>query len=139
MHPRLIPLLLAALAGALPLAGCGGGKSTSTQSTQAGPASSTIPAGGAAGSGGTTAPGATSPAGGAAVASEVAACKAAIAGAPSLSPALKTKVEAICDKAASGDVAGARKAAREVCSEVINAAPAAAAVKELARARCSKL
>src|SRR5580692_4720551 len=53
----------------------------------------------------------------------VAICKLIVQREPSLAANVKSKVEGICDKAASGDVAGARAAAKEVCVQVINASP----------------
>jgi hypothetical protein len=55
---------------------------------------------------------------------------------PTLSSSLKQKVEGICNKAASGNVAAARKAAKEVCVEVINASPLPSADKAQALAAC---
>ena len=55
---------------------------------------------------------------------------------PTLSSSLKSKVEGICNKAASGNVAAARAAAKEVCVEVINATPVPAADKAQALAAC---
>jgi hypothetical protein len=143
MFRRLIVPLIAVLACGGLLAGCGGGKSSSSSQT-----SSTPPASPAAttpststGTGGTP-PAASTPAGGAsgsAVARAVASCRTAIAATPGLSPALKAKVEGICSKAAGGDIAGARKAAKEVCAEVINVLPGSAAEKQQARARCANL
>jgi hypothetical protein len=49
---------------------------------------------------------------------------------------LKSKVEGICNKAASGDLAGARAAAKEVCVEVIDASPISGAAKQQALAAC---
>ncbi|MGD0452189.1 MAG: hypothetical protein ABSB69_01205 [Solirubrobacteraceae bacterium] len=49
---------------------------------------------------------------------------------------MKSKVEGICNKAASGNLAGARAAAKEVCVEVINASPIPAAEKAQALAAC---
>ncbi|MHB8490869.1 MAG: hypothetical protein ACYDA6_01465 [Solirubrobacteraceae bacterium] len=50
---------------------------------------------------------------------------------------MRAKAEGICNKAAHGDVAGARKAAQEVCTEVVNASPIpSASIKEQALARC---
>jgi len=66
----------------------------------------------------------------------VAICKSAIQRDPQLSAAVKAKVEGICNKAASGDLAGARAAVKEVCVEVINASPIPAASKEQALAAC---
>jgi hypothetical protein len=124
-------LLAAALAGGAILIGCGGGghPSSSGQTPQAG--SSSAPA--------ATTPATTTPSNSAAIARAVAACRAVISAAQNLSPALKSKAEGICNKAASGDLAGARKAARDVCAEVINAAPVAASVKERARAQCKSI
>jgi len=63
-------------------------------------------------------------------------CKTIIQRAPTLSASVKTKVEGICSKAAHGDAAGARAAAKEVCVEVINASPVPAAAKQQALAAC---
>jgi hypothetical protein len=49
---------------------------------------------------------------------------------------VKSKVEAICAKAAHGNVAGARAAAKEVCVEVIDASPIPTAAKDKALAEC---
>jgi hypothetical protein len=98
----------------------------STESTQASstPATSTptgaIPAPGSA----------------AAVAEYAAICKTLIQHTPTLSSSVKEKVEGICAKAAHGDLAGARQAAKEVCVEVVNASPVPAAAKEKALAEC---
>jgi hypothetical protein len=71
------------------------------------------------------------------VADAVAECKSVIKEAPTLGASTKAKVEAICNKAADGDLAGARAAAKEVCEEVINSSPIpAGAIKEHALAAC---
>jgi hypothetical protein len=49
---------------------------------------------------------------------------------------VKSKVEGICNKAASGNLAGAQAAAKEVCVEVINASPISGAAKQQALAAC---
>jgi hypothetical protein len=49
---------------------------------------------------------------------------------------LKRKLEGICNKAADGNVAAARAAAKEVCIEVINASPIPEAEKQQALAAC---
>ncbi|MGO9320285.1 MAG: hypothetical protein ACLQBY_05735 [Solirubrobacteraceae bacterium] len=56
--------------------------------------------------------------------------------ATTLSASVKSKVEGICNKAASGNLAGARAAAKEVCVEVINASPIPSADKAQALAAC---
>jgi len=70
------------------------------------------------------------------VAEYVAICKEIVQREPTLAAAVKSKVEGICAKAASGDEAGARAAAKEVCVEVINASPIPTAAKEKALAEC---
>jgi hypothetical protein len=42
---------------------------------------------------------------------------------PTLSQATKRRLDAICEKAASGDAASVRAAAREGCEEIVRAAP----------------
>jgi len=68
----------------------------------------------------------------------VAVCKSIITRAPTLSAATKAKVEGVCNKAASGDLAGARAAAKEVCAEVINASPISGPAKAQALAACQR-
>ena len=64
----------------------------------------------------------------------VTACRATINAAPA---SVRPKIEKICNKAASGDLEGARKAAKEVCVETINASPLpSGAAKEQALAAC---
>jgi hypothetical protein len=135
MSRRFLLQLAAALAGAVLLVGCGGASKTSStaQSSQS-QAPSTSSSQGTATTGGTSAP-----SGPAAVARAVTACRGVISAAPNLSAALKSKAEGICDRASRGDLAGARKAAREVCVEIVNSAPVATTVKEQARARCRTL
>jgi hypothetical protein len=139
-------LAVALLSGAL-LAGCGssGGSSTSSGSSTSTPVATTAttaPAPSTQASTGTastpsttpsTAAGAASAAG---VAEYVAICKDIVQREPTLSAAVKSKVEGICAKAANGDEAGARAAAKEVCTEVINASPIPTAAKEKALAEC---
>lgn len=124
---------LAAALLATVLSGCGGSSKSSTTS------------GGAASSGGSSStssststngvPAGTSPAGVAAIT----ACKQAIQAQTSLPATAKAKLESVCAKAASGDQAAVRKAAQEVCEEVINksAVPAGPA-KEHALQTCRK-
>jgi len=129
--------LLVALAGGALLAGCGSSSGNSTSSSQASSAAApTVPA--AAGTSSTSAAG--TPGGAASVAGvqqAVTACKSVIRAAPTLSASTKAKVEGVCNKAASGDEAGARRAAKEVCVEVINASPVPAVAKQQALASCN--
>jgi hypothetical protein len=146
MIGRRSPLLaISLLCGAL-LAGCGSASSPtttsgSTASTAASTAATTASAPSTQASTATTSasPASTQnapPGGTAAVAQYEAICKEVIARAPTLGAEVKSKVEGICTKAAHGDVAGARAAAKEVCVEVINASPIPSTAKEKALAAC---
>ncbi len=121
--------LAAALAAAALLAGCGGSSKSSSSSSAApgaaGSATSTSTAGSTAGS---------TPAGAAAIT----ACKQAIQAQTTLPASSKAKLEAVCGKAASGDQAAVRKAAKEVCEEVINKASIPSSAKERALQTCRK-
>jgi ABC-type phosphate transport system substrate-binding protein len=131
MNARPIAWLASALAAVALLAGCGSSSSTS---------SSTPAATSATGS--ATSTGSTSPLPsltGAAGAAAVAACKQAIQAQTTLPASAKAKLEGVCVKAAKGDQAAVKKAAQEVCEEVINksALPAGSA-KEQALSACKQ-
>jgi hypothetical protein len=140
--------LAAALACAALLAGCGSsGSSTTTTTTTT--TSSTAAAPGTTSSGttattGTSTTSASTPTSSsstaapnpAVVAQYADVCKAIIKSVPSLSATVKAKVEGICNKAAKGDEASARAAAKEVCVEVISASPIPAAAKQKSLAEC---
>jgi hypothetical protein len=134
MNKRPIAWILAALAAAALLAGCGSSSSTTTLSTPAG--ASTVPTstGGAAATGTTPANGVPSLTGTAAIA----ACKQAIQAQTTLPAGAKSKLEAVCARAAAGDQVAVRKAAQEVCEEVIDNSKVAAATREAARAACKQ-
>lgn len=120
------------LCGAL-VAGCGSSSSTTSSSTSTPGSTSTSAPASTSTSSTTTPNGAASAAG---VAQYVAACKSIIQREPTLAANVKAKVEAICNKAAGGDLEGARKAAKEVCVEVINSSPIPSAAKAQAIAAC---
>jgi len=143
MTRQLSTWLVVALVGVF-IAGCGS-SSSSTSSSQSSAATATTSSTPAAGgttstSGTTTTPSVPTsvPTTAAGVAQAVAACKSIIQSEPTLSSSLKAKVEGICNKAANGDLAGARTAAKEVCAEVINASPIPAAAKAQALAACRR-
>jgi hypothetical protein len=124
MIRKLSAGLLVALIGGALIAGCGSSSSTSSSSAPAATTSST-PAGGTS-----TSPG---------IAAAVAACKSGIQGASSLSATSKSKLEAVCEKAAHGDKEAVSKAAREVCAEVVNSSPIpSGSAKEKALAACKQ-
>jgi hypothetical protein len=137
MTARRSPLPAAALLCAALLSGCGGSSSTTGTSTPAAPAAKTSAAttSTTATTPSTAAATPTSPVTSADVAAAVAECKA-IAQKATISASLKSKVEGICNKAAHGNVAAARAAAKAVCAEVINASPIPEAEKAQALAAC---
>jgi len=124
--------LATALAGGLLIAGCGSSSSTTTssQSTST-PAAASTPA--ATSTPTTTGAGPVAPN----LQAAVAACKQAIQAQRTLTAGAKSKLEAICGKAAKGDTAAIKQAAREVCEEVVktSAVPAGPA-REQALAAC---
>jgi hypothetical protein len=70
----------------------------------------------------------------------VTACKRGVQLLPHLPQSAKERLEAICEKAASGDVNTKRKAAEEACRELVNASPLpAGAAKERALAACKNV
>ncbi len=120
------PLLAAALALAVILGGCGSSSSSSSSASTSQSTASSTPS--------TSAAGALT---GASAAEAVEVCKKEIAAQTTLPASAKAKLEGVCDKASKGDSAAVKKAAQEVCEEVINtsAVPAGAA-KEEALAAC---
>lgn len=123
-------LVLAGLACAALLAGCGssGSGSSSTGSTAA-PATTT------ATSGTHTSP-AASPA---QIAEAVAECKQIIQSQSKLPASAKTKLEGACGQAAKGNTAAVKAAAREVCEEVIGKAGGlSGSARETALQACKK-
>jgi hypothetical protein len=136
MIARRSPLLAGALVCGALIAGCGSSSSSSTSGSTATTSSS---AAAATTSTPTTSAKSTAPSTGvspADLAAAVAECKAVVQHSTTLSSSLKSKVEGICNKAARGNVAAARAAAKEVCVEVIKATPVPAADKEQALAAC---
>jgi hypothetical protein len=101
------------LAAGVLLAGCGSSSSSSTSgstpSTSTATGSTTLST-----TGSTTTP---------ATAAAVESCRRGAKAIPTLSTSTRVKIEAICDKAASGNPAAVRTAAREVCEEIVKASP----------------
>jgi hypothetical protein len=135
-------LALAVLAVAGLLAGCGSSSSssssTSSSTSTTASTSTTSTATAATTSTTTSTPAASVPGanGNVGVAEAVAVCKSIAEREPTLSASVKSKVQAICAKASHGNLAGARAAAKEVCKEVINAAPIPSQAKTEALAAC---
>jgi len=116
--------LAALVLSAALIAGCGSSSSSTSTSTPAASTSSS--------SAGT--PSAIPPAD---VAQAVEACKKEIQTQAALPASAKSKLEGVCEKAAKGDSESVKKAAREVCEEVIKNSPVpAGAAQEQALAAC---
>jgi hypothetical protein len=115
------------------IAGCGSSSSTTSSQSSTPAATSSTPATTST-STTSSSPSAVPPAN---VAAAVATCKAQIEAQSTLPAGAKTKLEGVCEKAAKGDTAAVKAAAREVCEEVIkNAALPAGAAQEQALAAC---
>jgi ABC-type phosphate transport system substrate-binding protein len=128
------PLALVALAGAVALAGCGGGSSSSAKTT-APPAATS----GSTSSTGASTTGSTStvPAN---LKQAVAECHRLIKSDKSLPPTAKEKLENACEEAGKGNTAAVKRAAREVCEEVVSSSPlpANSSARQQALAACKK-
>jgi hypothetical protein len=127
------------LACAALIAGCGSSSSTTSSQSTSSAASSTPAATTSSTSSPTqSAPTSTgTPTNSATIQAAIAACKQTIAAESTLPAGAKAKLEAVCGKAAKGDTAAVKQAAREVCEEVINKSPIpAGASKEQALASC---
>jgi hypothetical protein len=111
MIRRLSPAALALLAAGALLAGCGSssGSSSSSGATSGSTSSSSA----------STTPAAKSPT----IAAAVQRCKQGVKALPTLPQATKSRLESICDKAASGDPKAVRTASREACEEIVKASP----------------
>ena len=68
----------------------------------------------------------------------MAACKASVQAAPTLSTDVKNKLTAICDKASKGDETGVRQAAYQVCQEIVKATVPAGSAQTTALNACPK-
>lgn len=101
---RLILLLIAASTCGF-IVGCGSSGSSATGSTVG------------TNAGGTTGSSSNNPA----VVQAVATCKSRINSQGSLSASLKSKLNALCDRAGNGDLAGAKQITAEVCREIVQA------------------
>lgn len=110
----LVAVLVAAAVGIF-AAGCGSSSSSSTTTSAPASSTATTAATTTASSSSSSGSSAANPA----VADAVAACKTRINSASQLSASVKSKLIAICDQAANGNEAGARKAAAQVCQEII--------------------
>lgn len=142
---RFSALPTIALAGAVLLAGtglaaCGGSSSTTSSQTNSTAATSPTVASTATAAP-TSATGATASTGSSGASSAgaleaAAVCKSVLARATTLTADVKAKVEGICKKAESGNLAAAQAAAKGVCNAVIDATVPAGPTREQALAAC---
>ena len=128
------------LCGAL-FAGCGSSSSSSTSTQSSTPASTASTASTTSSTPASTSTSTSTPSrihlSGAKLAQAVAICKQQIKAQSTLPAGAKSKLEAVCEKAAKGDTAAVRQAAKEICEEVVNSSKVpAGAAKERALAAC---
>jgi hypothetical protein len=134
MTRKLMLAVGLALVCGLLAAGCGGGsKSSKTQTAPPLPPPTAPPPPPAAGT--TSVDTATSSGG--SVAQAVALCKSSVEQAQ-VDAASKADLKALCDKAASGDLAAVRKAAREICRKVVERNVPAGSQRDQALQACDQ-
>jgi hypothetical protein len=148
MMRKLSTWLVVGLAGGALVAGCGSSGTSTSSSQTTSTAVATTPTAAkttptaakttpttakTTPSGATTGKGATDKA---SAKRAVAACKRGIEAQPTVSAGEKTKLEAICEKAASGDATARRKAVEEVCVGFVDASVPPGAYRERALAIC---
>jgi hypothetical protein len=140
---RLHLLLVALLAGALLVAGCGGDDEDGGGDQGTPPAAQTDTGGGDAGAdtgggedtGGDTGGGEETPAN---VDEAIEQCKQSAQGAPNISDEARKDLEEICEKAASGDEEEVRKATRDVCVRIIEDTVPEGPARDQAVATCDQ-
>ena len=67
----------------------------------------------------------------------VAACKSSIDNNPAVKANIKSDLEGICDKAASGDADAVKKATKEVCTKIVESSVPAGSAQDQAKAACN--
>jgi hypothetical protein len=110
---RTFSILLCVVTIGAVATGCGDDKKSDSSSSTAATPAATTPASG--GSGGSSGGAAADPA----VKSAVAACKSSIDSNPAVKANIKSDLEGICDKAASGDANAVKQATKEVCTKIV--------------------
>ncbi len=129
---RLALLFVVAVVGGAAVAGCGSSSSSSSSSASSAASTASAPAAATSGSAGAAA--SSNPE----IAQAVAACKTEVQAAPTLSADIKSKLVTICDKAASGDAAGVKQAASQVCQEIVKSTVPSGSLQTTALAACPK-
>jgi len=126
MRTRLCFVLVMVLASSFVVVGCGGGDDDegNAQPAAAQPAASPPPA---------SPPPADVPE---AIQQAVASCKQSVQAAATLAEDVKADLEALCEKAASGDEKAVREASRDVCRKIVEANVPEGASRDQALASC---
>lgn len=128
MLQRLGPLALALVFAALFAAGCGSDNKSGSTSNSSTPAATTTDT---SNSGGSVA---NNPQ----VKAAVAQCKSSIAANPAVKDNIKADLQAICDKAASGNPADVKSAIKEVCTKIVESSVPAGSAQDQAKAACDQ-
>ena len=134
MTRKLMLAVGLALVCGLLAAGCGGGSKSSKTETAPPPPPPTAPPPPPAAA--TTSVDTATSSGGS-VAQAVALCKSSVEQAQ-VDAASKADLKALCDKAASGDLAAVRKAAREICRKVVERNVPAGSQRDQALQACDQ-
>ncbi|MCW2967807.1 MAG: hypothetical protein JWM71_1579, partial [Solirubrobacteraceae bacterium] len=66
----------------------------------------------------------------------VAACKSSIDSNPAVKANIKSDLESICDKAATGDPAEVKKATKDVCLKIVESSVPAGSAQDTAKSAC---
>ena len=130
MAIRFGPAALALVCTALFAAGCGSSDNSKSNST---PAASGTPASSTTSSSGGSSSSSANPQ----IQAAVAACKSSIDNNPAVKANIKSDLEGICDKAASGDATAVKKATKEVCLKIVESSVPAGAAQDQAKAACN--
>jgi hypothetical protein len=133
MIRRLGPLAVALLLAALFAIGCGDDNKSSSGGSSGGstPAATTSTDSGSSSSG-------TDVSNNPQVKAAVASCKQSIDANPAVKSDIKGDLEAICDKAASGNPDDVKAAIKEVCQKIVESSVPAGSAQDQAKAACAQ-
>lgn len=112
--------------------GCGGNDNNKSSTSTPAPASTSS----SSGSGSSSSSGSSSAAADPQVQAAVDACKQSIDSNPQVKANIKSDLEGICEKAASGDADAVKKATKEVCLKIVDSTVPSSA-KDQAEAACN--
>lgn len=131
MIQRLGPLALALVFAALFAAGCGDDNKSDSSNDSSTPAATATDSSSSDDSGGAVADNPQ-------VQAAVAACKSSIEQNPAVKDDIKADLQAICEKAASGNPDDVKAAIKEVCVKVVESSVPGGSAQDQAKAACEQ-